>query len=194
MIKISMDREKVIKSLKELENEYNKGNISKNHYTIQKSQLNQQLDAFNVADRVRKLQGKEVAEKPIETPTDEEENQELFKKYITSPGLKEKNINTEKVSPTTMIAAAVLIAAFVIGIGFGIYALNIPENISGISLFTNDSAFPPFVVNNTTNMTNTTNTTKKINITTTPKPVTPTPITPTPTPTPTPNGTCSTAV
>ncbi|MBI5679690.1 MAG: hypothetical protein HZC47_02190 [Methanobacterium sp.] len=189
-----MDREKVIKSLKELENEYNKGNISKNHYTIQKSQLNQQLDAFNVADRVRKLQGKEVAEKPIETPTDEEENQELFKKYITSPGLKEKNINTEKVSPTTMIAAAVLIAAFVIGIGFGIYALNIPENISGISLFTNDSAFPPFVVNNTTNMTNTTNTTKKINITTTPKPVTPTPITPTPTPTPTPNGTCSTAV
>lgn len=194
MIKISMDREKIIKSLKELESDYNKGNISKSHYITQKRQLNQQLDAFNIADRVRKLQGKEVTENAIETPAeDKKENQELFKKYITSPGLKEKNIKIDKISINKMIAAAVLIVAFVIGIGFGIYALNISEQVTNIPLFTNDSAFPPLIVNNTTN---TTNTTKKIKTNTTkiqtPKP-TPTPSpqpTPTPPPTP-PNGTSS---
>ena len=48
------------------------------------------------------------------------------------------------------------------GIGFGIYTLNIPEEVSSVSLYTNDSAFPPFVLNNTTNVTNTTNSTKQM--------------------------------
>lgn len=191
-----MDKEKITKILKELEKEYNNGNISKAHYTIQKRQLNQQLDAFNVADRVRKLQGKEVTERSTKPPVDdEEEKQELFKKYITTPGLKEKKIITEKISQNKMIAVAILIGAFVIGIGFGIYALNIPGQVSSIPLFTNDSAFPPYVLNNTSNITNVTNTTKKVtkNITTTT--VTPAPApTPTPTPPETPPVTCSTAV
>ncbi len=114
-----------------------------------------------------KLQGKKTAEAPVET-SDDKENEELFRKYITSPGLKEKNIENNKkkgISQNTMVATALLIVAFVVGIGFGIYTLNIPEEVSSVSLYTNDSAFPPFVLNNTTNVTNTTNSTKMLNTT-----------------------------
>jgi hypothetical protein len=164
MIEISIERDKITKSLNELENEFKNGNIPKTHYEFQKRQLTEKLETLAVAERVMRLQGKETVESPVETH-DESENDELFKKYITSPGLKEKNIgnkNKKRISQNTMIASALLIVAFVVGIGFGIYPLNIPEEVSSVSLSTNDSAFPPFVLNNTTNMTNTTNSTKQM--------------------------------
>jgi hypothetical protein len=163
MIKISMEKDKITKSLNELEREFQSGNIPKNHYKFQKRQLTEKLETLAVAERVMRLQGKKTVESPVEA-SDGTENDELFKKYITSPGLKEKNLESKKkgISHNNMIAAALLIAAFMVGIGFGVYTLNIPEEVSSVSLFTNDSAFPPFVMNNTTNMTNTTNGTKKL--------------------------------
>lgn len=171
MIEISIEKNKIEKSLNELENDYKNGNIPKSHYESQKRQLTERLETLAVAERVMKLQGKKTVETPVETK-DESEDDELFKKYITSPGLKQKNIQKEKGnSQNTMIAAALLIVAFVVGIGFGIYMLNIPAEVSSASLFTDDSAFPPFVLSNATNTTNTTktvlNTTKPINTTTT---------------------------
>lgn len=171
MIEISIERNKIGKSLNELENDYKNGNIPKSHYESQKRQLTERLETLAVAERVMKLQGKKTVETPVETK-DESEDDELFKKYITSPGLKQKNIQKEKGnSQNTMIAAALLIVAFVVGIGFGIYMLNIPAEVSSASLFTDDSAFPPFVLSNATNTTNTTktvlNTTKPTNTTTT---------------------------
>lgn len=171
MIEISIERNKIGKSLNELENDYKNGNIPKSHYESQKRQLTERLETLAVAERVMKLQGKKTVETPVET-RDESEDDELFKKYITSPGLKQKNIQKEKGnSQNTMIAAALLIVAFVVGIGFGIYMLNIPAEVSSASLFTDDSAFPPFVLSNATNTTNTTktvlNTTKPTNTTTT---------------------------
>ena len=53
MIEISLEKERVIKNLKELEKEYNKGNIPKSHYDFQKRKLTEQLEAFNVEVRVR---------------------------------------------------------------------------------------------------------------------------------------------
>jgi hypothetical protein len=164
MIEISIERDKITKSLKELENEFKNGNITKTHYEFQKRQLTEKLETLAVAERIMKLQGKETAEVPADTP-DESENDELFKKYITSPGLKEKNIKSKSkmgISQNTMIAAVIVIVGFIIGIGFGVYSLNIPEEVSSVSLYTNDSAFPPFVLNNTTNTTNSTNSTKKL--------------------------------
>jgi hypothetical protein len=161
MIEISLEKEKIIKSLKELEKEFTKGNIPKSHYISQKRKLTEQLDAFEVADRVRKLQGKETAEVIDDEVSEEEENGELFKKYITPTGLKEKNIQSEGKSLNTKIAASILIAAFFIGIVFGVYGF-IPQQVSSASLFTNDTAFPPFVLNNTTNATNSTNMTKNM--------------------------------
>ena len=156
MIEISLEKERVIKSLKELEKEYNKGNIPKSHYDFQKRKLREQLETFDVADRVRKLQGKETSDVTNEETDSEEENGELFKKFITPPGLKEKNINPQGKSMTTKIAAGVLVAAFFIGIVFGVYGF-IPQQVSSSSLYTNDTAFPPYVVNNSTNSTNMTN-------------------------------------
>lgn len=184
MVEISVERDKIIKSLDELENEFKKGKVPGSHYEFQKRQLTGRLETLAVAERVMKLQGKKTAEVPAETP-DESENDELFKKYITSPGLKEKNIESNKgISQNTMIATAVLIVAFVVGIGFGIYTLSIPEEVSSVSLYTNDSAFPPFVLNNTTNMTNTTNRTRQmLNIS---KPVSPPAPQPAPEPAPQP--------
>lgn len=178
MIEISIERDKILRSLKELEKEFNSGNIPKSHYLFQKRQLNEQLETFNVADRVRKLQGKEVAETPVDNQKDEEEDEELFKKYITAPGLKKKNVKSGRFSQNKLIAGALLALAFIIGIGFGLYTLSIPDGMSGTSLATNDSAFPPFVLNNTTNSTNSTNMTKNVtkNVTTVKKPVT-TPVT-----------------
>ena len=163
MIKISLEKERVIKSLKELEKEYNKGNIPKSHYNFQKKKLTEQLEAFDVADRVRKLQGKETTDVTSEKTNSEEENKELFKKFITPPGLEEKNIKPKGRPVSTKIAAGVLVAAFFIGIVFGVYGF-IPQQVSSSSIYTNDTAFPPFANNSTnaTNMTNITNTTKNM--------------------------------
>lgn len=184
MIRITIRKERIIRSLKELEREYKSGKIPERHYNAQKRRLNEQLESYEVADRVRRLQGKETVEAPVDDNIDEEEEEkeELFKKYITSPGLKEKKLQSKKpkgMSQNKMIAYALLAAAFVIGIGFGVFTLDLPTETSS-ALYTNDSAFPPFVVNNTTNMTNTTNTTnmtnttKKLNTTTPKKTITPT--------------------
>lgn len=170
MIEISLEKERVIKSLKELEKEYNKGNIPKSHYDFQKRKLTEQLEAFNVADRVRKLQGKETTDVTSEETSSEDENKELFKKFITPPGLEEKNIKSKGRSINTKIGIGVLVAAFFIGIVFGVYGF-IPQQVSSSSLYTNDSAFPPFTNNSTnvTNMTNSTNITKNITKTNTTK-------------------------
>lgn len=167
MIEISLEKERVIKSLKELEKEYNKGNIPKSHYDFQKRKLTEQLEAFNVADRVRKLQGKETTDVTSEETSSEDENKELFKKFITPPGLEEKNIKPKGRSISTKIGIGVLVAAFFIGIVFGVYGF-IPQQVSSSSLYTNDSAFPPFTNNSTnvTNMTNSTNATKNMTKTT----------------------------
>ncbi len=191
MIKITLEKEKVLKSLKELESEFNKGNIPKRHYEVQKRQLEEQLETFVVADRVRRLQGKETAEVFLDEEDAEEENEELFKKYITSPGLKEKKLEKPKeqgrMSQNKMIGIALLAAAFLVGIAFGAFNIDLPSDAVNANLFTNDSAFPPFVLNNTTNTTNTTNmtnttrnTTKIVKNTTVPKPK-PKPINTTPT-------------
>lgn len=174
MIEISLEKERITKSLKELEKEYTNGNIPKSHYISQKRQLKEQLETFEVANRVRKLQGKETAEVVDEEVDTEEEDSELFKKYITPTGLKKKNISSKETSLNTKIAVSILVAAFFIGIVFGVYGF-IPQQVSSTHLFTNDTAFPPFVLNttNSTNSTNSTNVTKNItkNVTVT-KPVT----------------------
>jgi hypothetical protein len=109
-----------------------------------------------------RLQGKKTAETPVATK-DDGENDALFKKFITSPGLKEKKLDNKKgFSQNNLIAISLLIVAFIIGIGFGIYALGMPSEVSSVSLSTNDSAFPPYAVNNNTT-TSTTNSSVKQN-------------------------------
>ncbi len=125
------------------------------------------------ADRIKKLQGKDVTEKSLDYWSDKkkeedeiEEKEALIKKYVTTPKTapvsqtKSSGMSRGKVSLLVF-----LVLAFFVGTGYGVYVMSLPaNNSSGVSMTVNDSAFP--VVNNTTtNTTLTKNTTKTTTVT-----------------------------
>lgn len=169
MIEIASQKEKTIKRLKDLENEYNQGNLPKNDFIRQKNYLIQQLDALEVADRVRTLQGKQGSEKSLDHWSekeeekkgveDQEEKEELQKKYMTKPRTTEENPSNGRFSNRAkIIIAIVLIIGFLVGTAFGVSAISKTTKSPQVSMIVNDSAFP---AKNITNITNNT-TTKKI--------------------------------
>ena len=117
------------------------------------------------ADRIKKLQGKEVTEKPLDYWSDKkkedediEEKEALIKKYVTTP--KTAPVTETKSSGLSRGRLSLFIfvvAAFFVGTGYGVYVISMPSNNSAVAMTVNDSAFP--VANNTTaNQTNTTTT------------------------------------
>jgi hypothetical protein len=141
------------------------------------------------ADRIKKLQGKEVTEKPLDYWSDKkkedeeiEEKEALIKKYVTIP--KDTPVNQPKSSGMSRGRIYLLIfvvAAFFVGTGYGVYVMSVPANNSSLpSITVTDSAFPT-VNNTTTNQTNKTTTVVKKTTTTptTTKKTTTTPTTPT---------------
>lgn len=138
------------------------------------------------ADRIKRLQGKEVDEKPLEYWSDKqkeeddiEEKEALIEKYVTTPKKAPVTQNKNSGMSRGRISLLVfLVVAFFVGTGYGVYVMTIPSDSSGVVMTVNDSAFP--VVNNTTtNITVTQNTTKTTVVTNTTK--TPTRNTTTPT-------------
>ena len=117
------------------------------------------------ADRIKKLQGKEVTEKPLDYWSDKkkedediEEKEALIKKYVTTP--KTAPVTETKSSGLSRGRLSLFIfvvAAFFVGTGYGVYVISMPSNNSAVAMTVNDSAFP--AANNTTaNPTNTTKT------------------------------------
>lgn len=117
------------------------------------------------ADHIKKLQGKEVTEKPLDYWSDKkkedediEEKEALIKKYVTTP--KTAPVTETKSSGLSRGRLSLFIfvvAAFFVGTGYGVYVISMPSNNSAVAMTVNDSAFP--VANNTTaNQTNTTTT------------------------------------
>lgn len=187
MIDIAPDKQKIIRSLQELEFDYSQGNISRKAYISQKKELNQQLETFATADRIKRLQGKGQVEKPLEYWTEKEEEKKkqeerelLLQRYISNPQPQSK-INSITSSRWKTMLAIFLVVAFFVGTGFGVFIMQSPSEVSGASLVANESAFP---VENTTNLTETTNTNvTKTTTTTIKKNTTTTPTTPTKPPT-----------
>lgn len=186
MIDIVPDKEKIIRSLQELEFDYSQGNISRRVYNSQKKELNEQLETFETADRIKRLQGKGQVEKPLEYWTEKEEEKKkqeerevLLQRYISNPQPKGK-VNTITSSRWKTMLAIFLVVAFFVGTGFGVLIMQSPSQSSGASLVANESAFPVenttnlTVTNTTTTKTNTTKTTTTTKNTTTTKPTTPT--------------------
>jgi hypothetical protein len=170
MIEIASQKEKMIKRLKELENEYNQGHLPKKDFVSQKKYLIQQIEALEVADRVRILQGKQGSEKSLDhwsekekekkVVEDQDEKEELQKKYMTKPRITEENPSNGKFSNRAkIIIAIVLIIGFLVGTAFGVSVISKTSKSPQVSMIVNDSAFP---ANNTTNITNKTTTIKKI--------------------------------
>jgi hypothetical protein len=133
------------------------------------------------ADRIKRLQGKDVNEKPLDYWSDKkkedsniEEKEALIKKYVTTP----KTAPVNKTQSTGMSRGKIyilifLVVAFFVGTGYGVYVMSMPsDDVSAVIMTVNDSAFP--YVNNTTvnqtttNQNTTTTTIVKRNTTTTP--------------------------
>ena len=126
------------------------------------------------ADRIKKLQGKEVTEKPLDYWSDKkkedediEEKEALIKKYVTTP--KTAPVTETKSSGLSRGRLSLFIfvvAAFFVGTGYGVYVISMTSNNSAVAMTVNDSAFP--AANNTTaNKTNTTTTKSTTAVTTT---------------------------
>lgn len=126
--------------------------------------MEDKLDTVLAADRIKKLQGKEVTEKPLDYWSDKkkededvEEKEALIQKYVTTP--KAAPVTQTKDSGLSRGRLSLLIfvvAAFFVGTGYGVYVISMPANNSAVAMTVNDSAFP---ANNTTaNQTNTTTT------------------------------------
>ena len=178
----------MLNSLKKLESQFNEGKVSKRQYSLEKRVLEDKLDTILAADRIKKLQGKEVTEKNLDYWSDKkkedediEEKEALIKKYVTTP--KEEPVSKTKSSGMTRGKISLLIfvvAAFFVGTGYGVYVMSAPANNSSVVITVSDSAFP--TVNNTTNQTNynsnkTTTVVKKTTTTTTTPSKTTTPTT-----------------
>jgi hypothetical protein len=151
----------LLNSLKKLETQFTEGKLSKRQYGREKRVLEDKLSTIMAADRIKKLQGKTVDETPPEywsekqkEEEDTEEKEELIKKYVTIPKNTQVETQSSGMSKGKVSLIILLVAAFFIGTGYGVYVMSAPSNnSSGISLTVNDSAFP--ILNNTT-----TNTTK----------------------------------
>ena len=161
--------------------------------------LEDKLDTVLAADRIKKLQGKEVTEKPLDYWSDKkkedediEEKEALIQKYVTTP--KPAPVTQTKDSGLSKGRLSLLIfvvAAFFVGTGYGVYVISMPANNSAVAMTVNDSAFP---ANNTTaNQTNS-STTKTTTAVTTSNTTTPsTTKTTTPSTTKTSNSTSNTS-
>ena len=139
------------------------------------------------AERVQKLQGKEVAERSQEYLSDkkkeEEDNVEkdaLIQKYVTNPPDAPVNkIESSGLSKGKISLLIFVVLAFFVGTGYGVYVMSMPvNNSSGSTLNVNASAFPTVnntTVNQTANLTSINST--KTTVTTTPTTTTKTTIT-----------------
>lgn len=163
MIDIKSDKDKVIRSLQEVEFEFAQGNISKKAYTSQKRELQTKLETLEVADRVKRLQGKKETEKPLEYWTEKKEEaeekrakEELMKKFITDSSPTYPNAKTEKasVNKRKAVLIALLGLIFISGIGFGIFLMKVPSESAAATMNVDQSAFP--VITNNTTVSNTT--------------------------------------
>jgi hypothetical protein len=142
--------------------------------------LEDKLDTVLAADRIKRLQGKDVTEKPLDYWSDKkredeniEEKEALIKKYVTTP----KTAPVSKTKSTGMSRGKIyllifLVVAFFVGTGYGVYVMSMPsDEVSAAIMTVNDSAFPYVnntTVNQTTTSKNTTTTLVKKNTTSTP--------------------------
>ena len=162
MSDIIPDKEKLIKSLNELEFEFKKGNISKNAYNSQKKKLNDKIDTIEIVNRVKKLQGKDEAGKTFDYLTQQkkddkvqEEQEELMRKYMTSSKTHDLRTIKEKkrgINRNRTILATLLAVIFISGVAFGFVVINGSFESSAVLMTLNQSALT--TSNNTTNITN----------------------------------------
>jgi hypothetical protein len=163
---ISQDKEKLLKLLEELEEEFQAGNISDSKYKYLSNEYEDRLSDMTAVDRIRAMQGKKMVEKPAISPSKKQlaekskkEDEKLTDKYVVKTEKERKESKTFNRRIFATIAIACLILAFTAGIGFGIFNFDFqPTNPVNAVVTVNETAFP-VVTSNDTNKTDQKNTT-----------------------------------
>lgn len=153
------DKEK-LRSSRELEDEFEKGEISENSYNSRKKQLADELETAKIINRVKRLQGKKEVDgrRTIDKRkqlNDQKEKEELMRKYMTSTKIHKlgsSNGKKRRKNRTVPIIGVLLALIFFSGIALGFLVYNGPSQTS-VAMTVNQSAFP----NNSSNITNATN-------------------------------------
>ncbi len=167
---MNQDKEKLLMILNNLEQDYRSGNISQEKYDYLSEQYNRKLEAINVSERIRTMQGRPNDDSSTNSlqesiDKDNEEDQELIEKFIVKTNKPKKKSKPLGNGAIIAIATLCLIVAFGTGIGFGVF--NFDFNGNAVSMFgqasISDSAFPVVVANTTPNTTNITSTSDNYN-------------------------------
>ena len=156
---ISQDKEKLLKLLQELEEEYQAENISDDEYNYLSKEYNDRLSNITAVDRIRSMQGKKVVEKPViysskKVEKSKKEDEKLVDKYVVKTEKEKRELKAPSKKVLVTIAIMCLAAAFITGIGFGIFNFDFqPPNQTIAVVTVNESTFP-IVKSNDTNKTN----------------------------------------
>ena len=164
---ISQDKEKLLQLLERLEEDYQAGEISDDKYKYLSEQYESRLSDITAVDRIRSMQGKKVVRKTAvysskkqiaDKDKDKEEDEKLVDKYVVKTEKEKKELKASNKGIFALLAIAFLIAAFITGIGFGIFNFDFQPNNSADAVTVNETAFP-VVTSNDTNKTDQKNTT-----------------------------------
>lgn len=167
MNNISQDKEKLLKLLEKVEEDYQAGNISGDKYKQLSREYEDKLSNMTAVNRIRAMQGKKVVEKPAIynskkqlAAKNKEESEKLVDKYVVKSKKEKKESKPPNRGVFGIIAIVCLIAAFTAGIGFGIFNIDFqPANTVNAAVTINETAFPVVTSTNDTNKTGQKNTT-----------------------------------
>ena len=150
------DRDKLLKVMDSLEEDYASGKISPEKYSYFRSKYEDKLnsiDAREATRRIRSMQGKPSSspnkEKRRKRPTkNKKEKEDLVQKYIINPKKDDAKYNKkEKKSMDSgtfkLLLLLILVLGFTVGVGYGVFNLDF-DNLSETSTVATvqDTAFP----------------------------------------------------
>lgn len=180
MVKISQDKQELLRILKELEKDFEGGKISEKNYKLLSKQYISKLENLDAANRIKNMMGQDDEESFRKermarnmAQRNKQEKEDLINKYVSNPRNKGKSSSSNR-NQYLLIGGIFLLAAAVLGVFFALGSLgSITDSLATITV--DESAFPPEGINltndtkNTTKNTNSDNGSKK-NSTPTPDP------------------------
>ncbi|WP_405304117.1 endoglucanase [Methanobrevibacter sp.] len=167
---MSDDREKLLKIMSSLEDDYRSGKISADKYSYFRSKYEDKLntiDAKAATRRIRSMQGKPTnnsskkkrrSRKP--TVNKKKEEQDLVQKYIINPKKGDAKYNKTKKSSMDsgtfkLLLLLILVIGFTAGVAYGIFSFDFDElsNTDSVAIV-QDTAFPEIKEVNVTSSNN----------------------------------------
>lgn len=150
------DKEKLLKVMRSLDEDYAHGKISEEKYRYFRSKYEDKLntlDARDATNRIRSMQGKPSGKrktnpKPPKLNKKKKEEPDLVQKYIINPKKGDKDFNKEKKPPMDngtfkLIAVLVLVIGFTAGIGYGVLTFDFGNiSVTDAQAIVEDTAFP----------------------------------------------------